>query len=117
MHGAQVDILVVIDGIDDLLLEARPVPLTDSVRLDDQVLRDAVGRLRSAAHEQFGRLHAETGPIGEVFSAIDELEALTSSARRIPLTSQVRVETERVYDLLDRMRVVLPEAAREARGG
>jgi hypothetical protein len=51
----------------------------------------------------------------ELFTPIDELEGVARSARSVPLTSQVRVEKERVFDLLDHMRATFPVAVREAR--
>jgi hypothetical protein len=41
------DLLVLIDKLDDLVHNARPVPLTDQVRVDKQELYDLLDRLRA----------------------------------------------------------------------
>ena len=47
----------------------------------------------------------------DLLSLIDELDDLIHNAKPVPLTDQVRVDRERVYDLLDRIRAaVVPPA-------
>jgi hypothetical protein len=42
------DLLVLIDKLDDLIHNARPVPLTDQVRVEKQELYDLLDRIRDA---------------------------------------------------------------------
>jgi hypothetical protein len=99
--------------LDDLIQEAPAVPLTDSVRLDENVLRAAVGRVRSEATKLFGSEPVREGAIGDLCGALDGLEELVGTAKAVPLSSQVRVNKERFYDRLDRVRESLPGAIRE----
>lgn len=46
---------------------------------------------------------------------IDKLDDLVHNARPVPLTDQVRVDREEVYDLLDQMRATIPEEIKQAR--
>ena len=45
----------------------------------------------------------------DVLVLIDKLDDLVHNARPVPLTDQVRVDREEVYDLLDQMRATIPE--------
>jgi hypothetical protein len=110
------EILLAIDDLDDLVHESPHVPLTDLVRIDAHVAREATGRVRAAATDLFGALRARSGPTGDVFMAIDELETLVATAGRIPMSKQLRIDKDRVFDLLDRLRVALPNAIAESRG-
>jgi hypothetical protein len=109
------EILVATDHLDEVVHSARIVPLTDSVRVEAQTLRAATERLRRAASQTFGAPPAFAGPTAEVFELIAAVEALAAAARRVPLTKQVRVDREPLYELLDRLRAVLPDAIREQR--
>lgn len=51
--------------------------------------------------------------IGELLGLLDRLDNLIFEAKPIPLSDQVRVDKEVIYDLLDEMRVVLGEARNE----
>jgi hypothetical protein len=110
------DILIAIDDLDDLIARSPHIPLTAQVRIDEQVLRDASGRVRPAVMELFGPFPARIGPIADVLGAVDELERLVAAAERVPLTSQLRVHQDRFFDLLDRLRATLPAAIVETRG-
>src|SRR4029450_3493488 len=50
-----------------------------------------------------------------VLVLIDKLDDLVHNARPVPLTDQVRVDREEVYDLLDQMRATSPEEIKQAR--
>jgi cell division septum initiation protein DivIVA len=50
-----------------------------------------------------------------VLELIERLDALLAQARVVPLTDQVRVERDSVYELLDEIRAVIPEEVRQAR--
>ena len=109
--------LIAIDALDDLIHGSPAVPLTDSVRLDEDVLRAAVGRVRSEATTLFGAEGDRDGSIGQLLGALEELDELVATAKPVPLASQVRVNKERVYDQLDRVRQALPTAIKERRSG
>ena len=42
------DILVLIDKLDDMIHNARPVPLTDQVRIDKKPVYDVIDEIRAA---------------------------------------------------------------------
>jgi vacuolar-type H+-ATPase subunit H len=52
----------------------------------------------------------------DVLELIDELRGLVHGAKQIPLRDQVRVDKEKLYDLLDQMRSTIPEEIKQARG-
>jgi hypothetical protein len=109
------EILVAIDHLDEVVHSARIVPLTDSVRVDARALRAATERLRRAAGATFGAPPAFAGPTAEVFELVGAVEALAGAAKRVPFTKQVRVDREPLYEALDRLRAVVPDAIREQR--
>src|SRR5829696_8381138 len=51
----------------------------------------------------------------DVLVLIDKLDDLLHNARPVPLTDQVRVDREEIYDLLDQMRATIPEEIKQAR--
>ena len=46
---------------------------------------------------------------------VDELEALINKSFRIPFTSNVLINEDELYDILDQMRVSIPKEIKEAR--
>ena len=46
----------------------------------------------------------------DVLVLIDKLDDLIHNAKPVPLTDQVRVDKEEIYDILDQMRATIPEA-------
>jgi cell division septum initiation protein DivIVA len=46
---------------------------------------------------------------------VERLEALVVNARKLPMTSQVILEQAAVLDLIDQLRVAIPEEVRQAR--
>src|SRR5919202_1985371 len=44
-----------------------------------------------------------------------EIDDLVHNAKPVPLTDQVRVDREEIYDLLDQMRATIPEEIKQAR--
>ncbi|HEX8103151.1 MAG TPA: hypothetical protein VF533_11085, partial [Solirubrobacteraceae bacterium] len=78
----------------DLLHKARFIPFSDQVRVGAGKLAAAVTRVRAAVPAD----RAQTMPL------VEQLEAHTLQAPRIPFTSEVRVDREAVYDVLDRLR-------------
>jgi hypothetical protein len=51
----------------------------------------------------------------DVLELIDELRGLVHGAKQLPLTGQVRVDKQKLYDRLDQMRSTIPEEIRQAR--
>src|SRR3954447_15452018 len=56
----------------------------------------------------------EATPIDIIF-LIEQLERLISSGRNMPLTSNVIIDETRALDLLDQLRVAVPEEVRQAK--
>jgi hypothetical protein len=46
---------------------------------------------------------------------VDKLDDLVHNAKSVPLTGQVRIDREEIYEILDQMRVTIPEEIRQAR--
>ena len=46
---------------------------------------------------------------------VERLEALVVNARKLPMTSQIILEQAAVLDLIDQLRVAIPEEVRQAR--
>ena len=51
----------------------------------------------------------------DVLVLIDTLDDLVHNAKPIPLTDQVRVDKEGIYDILDQIRATIPEEIKQAR--
>ena len=51
----------------------------------------------------------------DVMRLIDRLEALVSSGTRIPMTSRTIIDEQEFLDIIDQIRVALPEELRQAR--
>ena len=51
----------------------------------------------------------------DVLVLIDKLDDLVHNAKPVPLTDQVRVDKEEIYDILDQMRATIPEEIKQAR--
>ena len=51
----------------------------------------------------------------DVLVLIDKLDDLVHNAKPGPLTDQVRVDKEEIYDILDQMRATIPEEIKQAR--
>ena len=51
----------------------------------------------------------------DVLAMIDTLDDLVLSAKPIRLTNQVRVDKQRIYDILDQIRRTVPEEIKQAR--
>ena len=80
--------------------------------------RAAAGRARARAKSVTGNLHARPAryPVAmDVLVLIDKLDDLVHNAKQVPLTDQVRVDKEEIYDLLDQMRATIPEEIKQAR--
>ena len=51
----------------------------------------------------------------DVLVLIDKLADAIHNGKPVPLTDQVRVEREEIYDILDQMRATVPEEIKQAR--
>ena len=51
----------------------------------------------------------------DVLVLIDKLDDLVHNSKPVPLTDQVRVDKEEIYDILDQMRATIPEEIKQAR--
>jgi cell division septum initiation protein DivIVA len=51
----------------------------------------------------------------DVLVLIDKLDDLVHNSKAVPLTDQVRVDREEVYEILDQMRATIPEEIKQAR--
>ena len=58
---------------------------------------------------------ASTIPGMDVLVLIDKLDDLVHNAKAVPLTDQVRIDREEIYDILDQMRATIPEEIKQAR--
>ena len=47
---------------------------------------------------------------------IDKLDDLVHNAKAVPLTDQVRIDREEIYDILDQMRATIPERSSRPAG-
>ena len=50
----------------------------------------------------------------DVLVLIDKLDDLVHNAKAVPLTDQVRIDREEIYDILDQMRATIPEEIKQA---
>ena len=51
----------------------------------------------------------------DVLVSIDKLDELVHNAKRVPLSDRVRVDKQKIYDILDRLRATIPEDIEQAR--
>jgi F0F1-type ATP synthase membrane subunit b/b' len=51
----------------------------------------------------------------DVLVLIDKLDELVHSAKAVPLTDQVRIDREEIWEILDQMRATIPEEIKQAR--
>ena len=51
----------------------------------------------------------------DVLVLIDKLDELIHNAKAVPLTDQVRIDREEIWEILDQMRATIPEEIKQAR--
>jgi cell division septum initiation protein DivIVA len=51
----------------------------------------------------------------DVLVLIDKLDQLVHDAKAVPLTDQVRIDREEIWEILDQMRATIPEEIKQAR--
>ena len=88
-----------IDYLDDLVHNAKSVPLTDQVRIDAHTLREAVDVVDAALPPDVRRR-------AEAVRLLERLDALVRDAKAVPMTSQVRFDKDELYEVLDALRAV-----------
>ena len=76
-----------------LLEDARPVPLTDEVRLDKKEACEIADRIRSGSSE------------GALLQAAEAVRDAVHNAMPVPLTDQVRLPRDRVAELVRGLRL------------
>jgi hypothetical protein len=91
--GEAEDPLTLAARLTELLEKARPVPLTDEVRLDKEAVYDLVDRIRAAASA------------GALLVSAEAVEEAVHNAMPVPLTDQVRLPRERVAELVRGLRL------------
>ena len=89
-----------------------PQALVDGV---DSVGRSLQIAAKSGRRSTFPPLRVSFPHFMDVLVLIDKLDDLIHNARPVPLTDQVRVDREEIYDLLDQMRATIPEEIKQAR--
>jgi hypothetical protein len=92
----EVRLTAAVAELEELIAGARPVPLTDQVRVRAKSLREAVGRVDEAA--QLAGLGMDAA------EPLAELERIAAEARAIPLTRDVRFDRGRIEPLLGALR-------------
>ncbi len=124
------DVQVLIDKLDDLVHDAKVVPLTDQVRIDKEEIYDILDQLRAILPEEIKQArwivkeaHASRPDLVpalaagslEILELVDKMDDLVHRAKPVPFTSDARLDKEKTYELLDRMRATLPEEIKQAR--
>ena len=51
----------------------------------------------------------------DVLVFIDKLDDMVHNAKAVPLTDQVRIDRDEIYDILDQMRATIPDEIKQAR--
>ena len=96
------DLLALLEELDERVFNAKMLPMTDQVRLDLEQVLAHVGRMRA-------QIPPELPPESGVRATVDGLEQLFREAQGVPLTDQVRVDKEGIYELLDGLRLAIVE--------
>ena len=50
----------------------------------------------------------------DILHLVDRLEELVNSARQVPLTNNIMIDQDRLIDLIDQMRVSIPEEVKKS---
>jgi F0F1-type ATP synthase membrane subunit b/b' len=77
-------------------------------------LRPPVGLIWASFGRVLRSAGYTAGPM-DVLVLIDKLDDLVHNAKAVPLTDQVRIDREEIYDILDQMRATIPEEIKQAR--
>jgi hypothetical protein len=77
--------------LDQMISDAKPVPLTNHVRFAKDQAYDVLDRMRATVADEVQR---GGRPSDDVLVAIDSIDDLIHNAKPVPLTDQVRAERE-----------------------
>ena len=108
------DVLVLIDKLDDLVHNAKAVPLTDQVRIDREEIYDILDQMRATIPEEIKQAHwivkERQEMLAEAKREVDRLlaEAREQAVREASQTEIVKIAERQAQDIVD-------EARREAR--
>src|SRR5436189_1239570 len=61
-----------------------------------------------------GRIIRSTEAFMDILQLIDRLEELFNESKAIPLTRNVMVDEDRMLDIIDQMRIAIPEEVKKA---
>jgi hypothetical protein len=101
------DVRGLLDSLDARIQNAKPVPLTDQVRLDKDEMYSTLDQMRAALPEtaKLRRMQGEDQQgLVDSLPLIDRLDDLVHSAKPVPLTGQVRVSKAEFESILTEMR-------------
>ena len=125
-----------IDSLDDLVHQAKAVPMTDQVRVDKMKLYALLDHMRAAVPGAVQRPQPAPGPppatgafatplapppdidlssADSLLAALEALDDAVHNAKHIPLTDDRRISAEHFYELIDRARAQIPDAVKMAR--
>ena len=51
----------------------------------------------------------------DVLVLIDKLDEMVQNAKSVPMTDQVRIDREEIWEIIDQMRSTIPEEIKQAR--
>ena len=51
----------------------------------------------------------------DILHLVDRLEQLVNEGRRLPLSNKVMVDEQKIWDLIDQMRISVPEEVKKAK--
>jgi hypothetical protein len=51
----------------------------------------------------------------DILHLVDRLEALVNEGRRLPLSNKVMVDEQKIWDVIDQMRIAIPEEVKRAK--
>src|SRR3954462_13539285 len=111
------DVLVLIDKLDDTIHNAKPVPLTDQVRVDKEEIYDILDQMRATIREEIKQarwiVKERQEMLAEAKREVDRLlaEALEQAVREASQTEIVKIAERQAQDIVDDAR----RDAREAR--
>ena len=101
------DALVAIDKLDDFLHNAKLVPLSDAIRVDPDELRACIQDVRDGLTALLPAPDKSRS-----LPLVERMEEIARAAPGVPLSRYVRIDKERMYELLDQLRESVAEDVR-----
>ena len=108
------DVLVLIDKLDDLIHNAKPVPMSDRVRVDKEEIYDILDQMRATIPEEIKQarwiVKERQEMLAEAKREVDRLlaEAREQAVREASQTEIVKIAEHQAQDIVD-------DARRQAR--